>query len=81
MRITDQKKTFHSFRHNATDYLMRNLVQESLVEELNGRAGKTESSRTYFKGHRSDVLFKECISKLKYEVDLSHLKQSKHVVK
>jgi integrase len=80
-KIADKKKTFHSFRHNVTDYLMRNLVEESLVEELNGRSGKTESSRTYFKGHRSDVLYKMCISKLEYEVDLTHLKQSKYVIR
>jgi integrase len=81
VRITDQKKTFHSFRHNVTDYLMKHLVQESLVEELNGRSGKTESSRTYFKGRRSDVLYKECISKLEYKVDLTGLRNSKFVVK
>jgi integrase len=81
VKIKDKKKTFHSFRHNVTDYLMRNLVQEFLVEELNGRSGKTESSKTYFKGHRSDVLYNECISKLEYKVDLTHLKNSKYVIK
>jgi integrase len=82
--IIDKKKTFHSFRHNVTNHLMNKPGMEhmeSMVEELSGRAGKTETRRTYFKGYRSDVLYKKCISKLKYEVDLSHLKQSKYVVK
>lgn len=79
--ITDKKKVFHSFRHNVSDHLMNKLVMESLVEELTGRAGKTETRRTYFKGYRSDVLYKECISKLKYKVDLSSLKKSKYVIK
>ena len=79
--ITDEKKTFHSFRHNVANHLMNKMVSETLVEELNGRSGKTESRRTYFKGFRSDVLYKECILKLDYKVDLFHLKNSKYVIK
>ena len=79
--IIDSKKTFHSFRHNVTNYLMNKTRNESMVEELSGRAGKTETRRTYFKGYKSDVLYKECISKLKYEVDLTGLKNSKYVVR
>ena len=79
--ITDKEKTFHSFRHNVTNHLMNKTGNESMVEELSGRAGKTETRRTYFKGFRSDVLYKECILKLDYKVDLSHLKNSKYVLK
>jgi integrase len=79
--IKDKEKTFHSFRHNVTNCLMNETRNESMVEELSGRAGKTETRRTYFKGFRSDVLYKECVSKLKYKVDLSHLKDSKYVPK
>lgn len=82
--IKEKKKTFHSFRHNVTNHLMNKPGREhmeTLVEELSGRAGKTETRRTYFKGYRADVLYKQCISKIKYEVDLSHLKQSKYVIK
>jgi integrase len=59
--ITHEKKTFHSLRHNVVNHLMNKMVSETLVEELEGRAGKTETRRTYFKGFRFDVLYKECI--------------------
>ena len=77
--ITDNKKTFHSFRHNVSDHLYKKLVMESLIEELTGRAGKTETRKTYTKGYRVETLYEECILKLEYEVNLSSLKNSKWV--
>ena len=79
--ITDPKKTFHSFRHNVADHLYKKLVPESLIEELEGRAGKTETRRTYTMGQTVKNLYNECILKLDYNVDLSHLKESKYVPK
>jgi integrase len=81
VRITDTKKTFHSFRHTVSDYLYKKLVMESLVEELTGRAGKTETRKTYAKGYRAETLYEECILKLEYQVDLKSLKNSKFVPK
>jgi integrase len=81
VKITDKKKTFHSFRHNLSDHLYQKLVMESLVEELTGRAGKTETRKRYTKAYRVETLYKECIAKLDYKVDLTHLKNSKYVIK
>jgi integrase len=77
--ITDKRKTFHSFRHNVSDHLYKKLVMESLVEELTGRAGRTETRKTYTKGYRMETLYEECILKLDFKVDLSHLKNSRFV--
>lgn len=79
--ITDSKKTFHSLRHNVSDHLYQKLVLDSLIEELHGRAGKTETRKRYTKGYRVHTLYKECIEKLEYKVDLSHLRNSKYVQK
>jgi len=50
---------------------------ESLIEELTGRAGKTETRNRYSKGYRAKELYEEAILKLSaaldYEVDLSGL--------
>jgi integrase len=81
VRITDPKKTFHSFRHTVSDHLYKKLIMESLVEELTGRAGKTETRKTYAKGYRVETLYEECILKLEYQVDLNPLKNSKFVPK
>ncbi len=79
--ITDKKKTFHSFRHNVSDHLYQKLVMESLVEELTGRAVKTETRKRYTKGYRVGTLYVECILKLDYKANLTHLKNSKYVIK
>lgn len=71
--ITSPKKTLHCFRHNVTDQLYKDLVMESLIEELPGRAGKTETRQRYAKGYRAKTLYEECILKLDYEIDLSGL--------
>jgi len=77
--ITNPKKSFHSFRHNVAEHLYTKLVQEPLIEELQGRAGKTETRKTYTTGQLVKNLYEECILKLEYQVDLSHLKNSKWV--
>lgn len=77
----DEKKVFHSFRHNFTDLLYKNEVMETMIEEITGRAGKTETSKRYAKGYRIKTLYEEAILKLDYGIDLTHLKESMYVVK
>lgn len=74
--ISSPKKSLHSFRHTVSDYLYKKLVMESLIEELTGRAGKTETRNRYTKGYRAKELYEEAILKLDYEVDLSGLQVS-----
>jgi len=52
-----------------------------MIEELTGRAGKTETRKRYAKGYRVKTLYEETVLKLDYKIDLSHLKKSKYVVK
>ena len=73
--ITDSKKTFHSFRHNVSDHLYQKLVTEALIEELTGRAGKTQTRTRYTKALRVPTLYKECILKLEYEAEETVLKE------
>jgi integrase len=76
IKLSDPKKVLHSFRHLVTDHLYKAMVMESMIEELMGRAGKTETSTRYSKGYRVQTLYEECILKLDYEVDLSVLEVS-----
>lgn len=79
--MTPNKKVFHSFRHNFTDTLYKNMVMETVIEELTGRAGKTETSKRYAKGYNIKDLYQVIVAKLDFPVDLSHLKASKWVTK
>ena len=80
IKAPPRKKVYHSLRHNVTDHLFKQLVMESLIEEFAGRAGKTETRKRYAKGYRVETLYEEVVLKLDYEIDLSHLKNSKYVI-
>jgi hypothetical protein len=49
------------------------MVMESMIEELTGRAGKTETRKPYAKGYRVQTLYEEVVLKLDYEIDLGGL--------
>jgi hypothetical protein len=75
------KKVFHSFRHNLQDNLKQQMIQEKLVDELVGHVVEGESFGRYGKPYRVPVLYKEAVLKLNYDIDLSHLKKSRYVIK
>ena len=75
------KKVFHSFRHNLQDNLKQQLIQESLVDEMVGHVVEGLSFGRYGKQYRIPVLYKEAVLKLNYGIDLSHLRNSKYVIK
>ena len=81
IKAPPNKKVFHSFRHNLQDNLKQQLIQEKLVDELVGHVVEGESFGRYGKPYRVPVLYKEAILKLNYGIDLSHLKNSKYVIK
>ena len=68
VKINDRKKVLHSFRHLVTDHLYKAMVMESMIEELTGRAGKTETRKRYAKGYRVQTLYEEAVLKLDYEL-------------
>ncbi len=73
-----RRKTFHSFRHNFTDNLKQQLIEATVIDELTGHVVQGESMGRYGKRYKVPVLYKKGILKLKYNVDLKHLKKSKY---
>ena len=55
------------------------MVMESMIEELTGRAGHTETRNRYAKGYRVQTLYEEVVLKLDYDVDLSGLEVRKWI--
>ncbi len=76
-----RKKTFHSFRHTFTDNLKQQLVQGAVIEEATGHVVQGEGMGRYGKPYVAKTLLKEAILKLDFGIDLSHLKDSKYVIK
>lgn len=79
--ITSKRKVFHSFRHTISDHLKQKLIDGRVVDELTGHALQGESFRRYGKSFVVKTLYQEAVLKLDYGIDLSHLKNSKFVVK
>ena len=75
------KKTLHSFRHNVSYCLMKNDVQEYVIAMLLGHEHEQISTGRYGKKFEPELLMEKAVLKLKYDVDLSHLKNSKYVPK
>ena len=74
-------KAFHSFRHTVTDYLLKHDVQERVISMLVGHALHGETGGRYGKRYEPKLLYEKTVMKLKYGLDLSHLKNSKFVVR
>jgi len=75
-------KNFHSFRHNFTDNLKQQMVPLTIIDDLTGHKTLGESMGTYAEKHNAENGYNEGILKLDYNfLDLSHLKNSKYIVK
>jgi integrase len=79
--IRSDKKTFHSFRHNVSDNLKQQMIETTLIDELTGHTVKGESLGRYGKPYVVKTLYENAVLKLNYNIDLSHLKNSKWVVR
>jgi integrase len=74
-------KTFHSFRHTVTDQLYKKEVPDRVISMLVGHAIKGETGGRYGKRYEPKLQYETSVSKLDYGIDLSHLKNSKWVVR
>ena len=77
-----QKMTFHSLRQTCINYLQENGAHRQYVKEFFGHKGRGDITwDLYGKQFEPQVLLDEVVSKITYPLDLSHLKDSKWVVK
>lgn len=65
----DSKKVFHSFRHNFTDNLKQQGLQESMIAELVGHSVKSMTFSRYGKEFNPAIL-RENMLKLDYGIDI-----------
>ena len=65
----DNKKVFHSFRHNFTDNLKQQGLQESMIAELVGHSVKSMTFSRYGKEFNPAIL-RENMLKLDYGIDI-----------
>ena len=78
---TGGKKVFHSFRHTFANTCKLAGVPEDKVAQLLGHhnTNKNITYGRYGKKYPPDILLRDVVSKVDFDIDLEQLKKSKHV--
>jgi len=76
-----RKKVFHSFRHTLIDFCKQNDIEEKHTGEFVGHRNRKITYGVYGKQFKPQKLYKKIVTKLNYDIDLTHLKNSKYVIK
>ena len=76
-----RKKTFHSFRHTVIDFCKQNDIEEKHTSEFVGHKNRSITYGLYGKQFKPQKLYQKIVTKLNYDIDLTHLKNSKYVIK
>ncbi len=66
--------SFHSMRHSIETYLTNQNVNPRFIDFLQGHSQKGVGGNVYMKGITVDVLLKECVEKINWDVDWKKLK-------
>ena len=72
--IKKRGKSFHSFRHSVETQLTNANVNGRYIDFLQGHSQKGVGGNVYMKGIRVDVLLKDCVEKLIWDIDWNKLK-------
>ena len=72
--IKKRGKSFHSFRHSVETHLTNANVNGRYIDFLQGHSQKGVGGNVYMKGIRVDVLLKDCVEKLIWDIDWNKLK-------
>ena len=69
-----RKISFHSFRHSIETSLTNKNVNPRYIDFLQGHSQKGTGGNTYMKGVKPEVLLRECVKKINWDVDWEKLK-------
>ena len=69
-----RKVSFHSFRHNVETHLTNQNVNSRFINFNQGHSQKDIGGSVYMKGIKPEVLLKECVDKIQFEIDWEKLK-------
>jgi len=69
-----RKVSFHSFRHSVETHLTNQNVNPRFIDYLQGHSQKGMGGIVYMKGVKPEVLLKECVEKIQFDIDWERLK-------
>lgn len=76
-----RKRDFHSFRASFVTQLVRQKVNDRMRLQVEGHSAGKDMTSVYADPFPAKQLYDEVIAKLDYGIDLSHLKNSRFVIK
>ena len=74
MGIKKRGKSFHSFRHSVETHLTNQDVNGRFIDFFQGHSQKGVGGSVYMKGIKMNVLLKDCVEKIKWDVNWKKLK-------
>ena len=69
-----RKVSFHSFRHSVETHCTNQNVNPRFIDYLQGHSQKGMGGIVYMKGVKPEVLLKECVEKIQFDIDWERLK-------
>ena len=66
--------SFHSLRHSIETHLTNQNVNPRYIDFLQGHSQKGIGGSVYMKGIKQEVLLKECVEKINWDIDFLSLK-------
>ena len=69
-----RKVSFHSFRHTVETHLTNQNVNPRFINFLQGHSQVDMGGLVYMKGVKPEVLLKQCVDKIQFDIDWEQLK-------
>ena len=69
-----RKVSYHSMRHSVETHLTNQNVNPRMIDGLQGHSQKGIGGSVYMKGVKPEVLMKECVEKINWDIDFDKLK-------
>ena len=74
MKGTGRSVSFHSMRHSVETHLTNQNVNPRMIDGLQGHSQKGIGGSVYMKGVKPEVLMKECVERINWDIDFEKLK-------
>ena len=69
-----RKVSFHSFIHSVETHCTNQNVNARYIDYLQGHSQKGMGGNVYMKGVKPEVLLKQCVEKIQFDIDWEGLK-------
>ena len=74
LKDTGRSVSFYSIRHSVETHLTNKNVNPRYIDFLQGHSQKGIGGSVYMKGIKPEVLLKECVEKINWDIDFLSLK-------